>query len=113
MTMPDHLQPGPSSARVWLARHTAGVCALAIGAITFLVLVLARHEIRDDPDLRIAAPGLAATVIAGALSLTRREPARWLVVAGLALAVMGIVFGWVLEAIVVVIVVGAILAAHS
>jgi hypothetical protein len=91
LAKPDHLQAHGD----WLARHAAGAIALAIGAITFVAVVVAQDRLFADPDWRIAVPGFAATAVAAAISLARRERAYTLWPIGVGLAASAMLLGYV------------------
>jgi hypothetical protein len=91
LAKPDHLRDPRGD---WLARHAAGVVALALGAIAFVAVVVAQDRLFADPDWRIAVPGFAATAIAAAISIARRERAYVLWPIGLGLAAVAMLLGW-------------------
>jgi hypothetical protein len=99
---PDHLEPAPLPVRVWLSRHAAAAATLALGALAFVMATVAREGAWAASDLRVALPGLAAAAIAAAVSLARRERAWWLVAAGLALALAGLVVAYLIVVAIVV-----------
>nr|HEX4318406.1 hypothetical protein [Kofleriaceae bacterium] len=114
MHKPDHLEPAPLPARVWLSRHAGAVAALALGALAFVMATVARETAWAATDLRVALPGLGATAIAATISVVRREHAVWLVLSGLALAVAGLVVGYLLVlALVVAVAAVLILILHA
>jgi hypothetical protein len=93
---PDHLQAAPTEPRVWLQRRAAGIAALALGLLTFLVVAISQHPIFSEPDARISIPGFTATLIAALFSWGRREHAHAYWLAGLGLAAAALVLGWFL-----------------
>ena len=93
---PTHLQPLDGSRRAWLARRPAGAIAAVLGALAFIVAAAAQREPWAVPDWQLTAPGLAATAIAAAVSIARREHAYPLWLAGLGLAAAALVLGWFL-----------------
>jgi hypothetical protein len=93
---PAHLQR-PDGAGPWFATRKAGAAALALGALSFLLAAVVHGELSSMPDWRLTVPGLAATAIAAAASVARREPrGYWLWALGLGLAGAAIVLGWFL-----------------
>jgi hypothetical protein len=96
---PDHLRPE----RDWLADHVAGVAALALGVLAFIVVAISQRELWSTPDWRISVPAFVVTGIAALASIARRERgayALWL--PGLGLAAAALVLGWFLMLAVVV-----------
>jgi hypothetical protein len=92
----------------------AGLIALGLGALGFLVVALSQDQLWTTPDWRIAAPFLAATVIAAAASIARREGMWALPLVGVGLAAAALVLGWfVITAIVVIATVVVILILHT
>jgi hypothetical protein len=92
---PDHLRE--VDPRAWLGRHVAGVLALVLGALTFIVVAVSQPHLWASPDPRISIPGFTATLIAAIFSWGRRESGAypyWL--AGLGLALAALVLGWFL-----------------
>jgi hypothetical protein len=104
--VPDHPLAKPEHLRDvrgdWLARHAAGVAALALGALALVAVLIAQDRLFADPDWRIAVPGFAATTIAAAISLARRERAYMLWPIGLGLAACALLVGWVVMLAIVV-----------
>lgn len=118
--MPD--DPAPSLRREtaragevpWALAHLAGLIALGIGALGFLVVALSQDRIWATPDWRIAVPFLGASIVAAVASISRREGTWALPLAGVGLAAAALVLGWfVITAIVVVATVVVILILHS
>ena len=89
---PDHLRPDGD----WLARHVAGVAALALGALAFLVVAITQEPLWSTPDPRISVPGFVVTAIAATASIARRERAVPLWLGGIGLAGAALVLGWFL-----------------
>jgi hypothetical protein len=96
LVKPSHLRPADPSRRAWLARRPAGAIAAVLGAIAFLVAVVAQPEVWATPDPRLTIPGLAATAIAALISIARRERAYPLWLVGLGLATAAFALGWFL-----------------
>jgi len=96
-------------------RKAAAAAALALGALTFLIALIVQGELSSMPDWRLTVPGLAATAVAAAASVARREPGGyWLWALGLGLAGAAVVLGWfLLLAIVAVATAVAILILHA
>jgi hypothetical protein len=104
-----HSHDGP-----WALRHLAGLIALGIGAIGFLVVALSQRELWDTPDWRIALPFVIAAAIAAGVSIARREGAWAIPLVGVGLAASALVLGWfVITAIVVLATVVVIIILHS
>jgi hypothetical protein len=94
--------------------HLAGLIALGLGAVGFLVVALAQDKLWSDPDYRIAVPFLIATAIAAGASIFRREGMWALPMVGLGLAAAAMVLGWfVILAAVVLATVVVIVILHS
>ncbi|MGE0548639.1 MAG: hypothetical protein AB7O24_12690 [Kofleriaceae bacterium] len=114
LSKPAHLQPADSQ-RGWLAVRPAAVAAAVLGALAFLVALIAQPEIGATPDWRITVPGFAVTAIASIISIARRERGGyplWLI--GVGLAAAALVLGWFLMlSIVVAVTVLAIVILHS
>jgi hypothetical protein len=89
---PDHLRPDGD----WLARHVAGVIALALGALAFVVVAVTQEPMWSTPDPRVSVPGFIVTAIAAVASVSRREHAAPFWLAGLGLAGAALVLGWFL-----------------
>ncbi len=100
--LPEHLRAAPTEPRVWLQRRAAGLSALVLGALTFIIVAVSQHPIFSAPDARISIPGFTATLIAAIFSLGRRERAHPYWLAGLGLATCALVLGWVMMLAIVV-----------
>jgi len=114
LTKPAHLRDIPSTRTEWLAKRPAAVATLALGLLTFVIVLVAQRELWSTPDWRLTVPGFAITALASLVSLFRREraPGLWLV--GLGLAAAALVLGWFLMlAIVIGATVVLILILHS
>jgi hypothetical protein len=115
LTRPPHLRRAGTSPLAWLARRPAGLAAALLGLAAFVVVAVAQPTLWSTPDWRLAVPGLAATAIAAAVSIARREPGGyplWLL--GLGLAGATLVLGWFLMlAIVIAATVVLILILHA
>jgi hypothetical protein len=93
---PAHLQR-PAEAGPWLATRKAAAAALALGVLAFLIAAVVHGRLSSSPDWRLTVPGFAATAIAAAASIARREPRGYLLWGlGLGLAGAAIVLGWFL-----------------
>lgn len=89
----------------WLASRPAGVIALALGVVSFLVVAIVHGAGTTVPPAHLSLPGVLAVAIAAGASLIRREPGAyplWLL--GLAAALVAVVLGWFLM---IAIVIGA------
>ena len=78
------------------ARHGAGRVALALGALSFVIVAVTQQPLWSTPDPRISIPGFAITAIAAIVSIGRRERAYPFWLAGLGLAGAALVLGWFL-----------------
>jgi hypothetical protein len=81
----------------WLARRPAGAVALVLGLASFVVVAIVQPALWSTPDAQVSLPGLAATALAAAVSLARRERDAyplWLL--GVGLAGAAVVLGWFL-----------------
>ena len=114
LSRPEHLRAGALPPAAWLAKRAAGMIALGLGVISFLVVAVCQHGLWATPDWRVSVPGCALTAAASVASIVRREPASvwWLL--GLGLAAVAIVLGWFLMmAVVLAVTATAILVLHS
>ena len=85
---PDHLAPVPGRA--------AGIIALALGVLAFVIAAAVRDHVWAPTDLRVGVPGFLATCAAAGLSFARKERAYGYALAGVGLAGAGLVLGWFL-----------------
>ena len=115
LTRPPHLRPAGPSWLTWLAQRLAGTIAALLGLASFIAVAVMQPQVWATPDWRLTVPGLAATAIATAISIARREPGAyplWLL--GLGLAGAALVLGWFLVlAIVVAATVALICVLHA
>ncbi|MEZ4365455.1 MAG: hypothetical protein R2939_04095 [Kofleriaceae bacterium] len=95
-TMRPEMRPEASPGAPWLAAHAAGLIALALGVVGFLVVALTQGEFWEMPDWRLTVPVLVATVAAAAVSFVRREKTIALPLLGVGLAASAVVLGWFL-----------------
>lgn len=118
LTRPPYLRPIAASR--WtlpsaLAQRPAGAIAAVLGIAAFVVIAIVQPTLWSTPDWRLTVPGLAATAIAAAISIARREPTAyplWLL--GLGLAGAAVVLGWFLMlAIVIAATVALVLILHA
>jgi len=93
----------------WLARHTAGVAALALGVIGFAVVAFTADKVWATPDWRLTVPILVVTAAAATASFVRREGAPALPLLGVGLAAAATVLGWFLITAIVVAATGIVL----
>ncbi len=94
---PDHLDTGatPSSAAAtWILAHAAGLLALLIGGVGFIVVLVKQVEILDHPNWRLTIPLFVATLIPTAVAFARKEKSYALPLLGLGLAAVAMVLGW-------------------
>jgi hypothetical protein len=107
-------RPHPGPGGPWVVGHLAGLVALALGVVGFLVTVLAQDTVWASPDWRIPAPFLGAALIAATVSIVRREGMWAIPLIGVGLAAAALVLGWfVITAIVVAATVVVIIILHS
>jgi hypothetical protein len=103
------LRPAAAAPR-WATRPAAAI-ALALGAVSFLVVAVAEGQISSTPSAWLSVPGLVVTAGATAASIARREPRGYVLWgAGLALATAALVLGWFL---LLAIVIGAAVVAMA
>jgi len=99
---PDHLDgraspyDGRRRPRVWLQQHAAGVLALALGALAFIVVAVSQTQMWETPDWRISVPGFVLTGATAVAAIVRKEHSSTLWLLGLGLAGAALVLGWVL-----------------
>jgi hypothetical protein len=100
----------------FLLAHLAGLVALGLGGVGFLVVALAQDQLWSDPDYRIAVPFLVATLGAAVASIVRREGMWAIPMAGVGLAAAAMVLGWfvvlaavVLATVVVIVILHAVM----
>jgi len=93
---PPSLQPQARAARPssWARQHVAGLAALLLGGLAFVVVSLQSQPLWATPDWRITAPFFAITAAAAVLSLVRREGAPAMPLLGAGLAAVTLVLGW-------------------
>ncbi len=101
----------------WIRRHAAGLAAVGLGiagvAVTSIVYFSA-GDLGRIPDPRMTAPFLVATLIAGVVSLVRREGRYSLAAIGVGLAGVAMVLGWaIVVGVVVLATLVAILILHQ
>jgi len=98
----------------WALQHLAGLIALGLGALGFVVVTLSQDRIWASPDWRITVPFLVATLAAAAASIARREGMWVLPLVGVGLAAAALVLGWVvITGIVIAATVVVILILHA
>lgn len=103
MDKPEHLRPVDPSAGAWLATRPAALVACVLGLASFIAVAVAQGELWATPPWYLSVPGLALTVIATVVSVTRREHGHVLWLIGLGIAAAATVLGWfVLVSIVVI-----------
>ncbi len=94
LVKPDHLS-GPT-AGAWFATHAAGVLALVLGTLGFIVVAVTQVELWAAPDWRISAPGFALTALASLAAIARKEPSSTYWLLGLGIAGAALFLGWFL-----------------
>lgn len=94
---PDHLDtpstPG-SAAGAWILAHAAGLLALLIGSVGFIVVLVKQVELFDQPNWRLTIPLFVATLIPTAVAFARKEKSYALPLLGLGLSAAAMVLGW-------------------
>ena len=104
LSKPAHLSDVPTSRGTWLATRPFALVAFALGIVTFIIALVIAEPLWSTPDMRVTVPGFIATVVAGLVSIARRERAWPLWLAGFGMAAAALVLGWFLM---VAIVIGA------
>ena len=89
-----HREAAPPIA--WFAAHAAGLIALALGVIGFLVTSLSQEKFWTTPSWKLTVPFLVVTAAAAAVSIARKERALALPLLGVGLAAAAMVLGWFL-----------------
>ena len=102
LTKPEHLRDPSGTTGAYLAARPAGLAALVLGLVAFVVAAVTQHGMWVPPDWRISVPCLVITVAAAVASMARREQASTLWIVGLALATVAVVLGWFLMVAIVV-----------
>lgn len=98
----------------WALQHLAGLIALGLGGLGFIVVSLSQDRLWATPDWRIAVPFLAASIIAAGASIARREGMWALPLVGVGLAASSLVLGYFLiTAIVIAATVVVIVILHA
>jgi hypothetical protein len=97
------LPPETSTPLAWLARRPAGCAALVLGVAAFLYVTLRQADAWSTPALRDSLPGVGLTAALAVVSILRRERAATLWLAGLGLATIAVVLGYVVIMAVVVV----------
>ncbi len=113
---PDYVNQGMPLGRTVVQRlvaHAAGLTALMVGAVAFIVVVIRQKELWSQPDFRLTVPLFVATLIPTAISFVRKEGSYALPLLGLGMAGVAVVMGWFFAFAVVVVVGGILLAALS
>lgn len=113
---PDYANQGTPLARTVVQRlvaHAAGLVAMTVGAVAFIVVVIRQKELWAQPDFRLTVPLFVATLIPTAISFVRKEGSYALPLLGLGLAGVAVVMGWFFAVLVVVLVAVILFAALS
>lgn len=109
---PDHLDP-PSQAApavAWLLGHAAGLAALLLGTVTFIVVTVFQQEFWSQPNWRLTVPLFAVTLVATVIAFVRKEKTYALPLLGLGLAGATLVLGWFFMFLAVAIVASVVVA---
>jgi hypothetical protein len=93
---PPPLRPeaSPAQAGSWLRHHAAGLVALTLGALAFIVVTLQPQPLWAAPDWRITVPFLLATLVAAVVSFARKEGTPVVPLLGVGIAASTLVLGW-------------------
>lgn len=114
---PDYLNQGKPPLGHVIARHlvthAAGLTALVVGAVAFIVVVIRQKELWSQPDFRLTVPLFVATLIPAAISFVRKEGSYALPLLGLGMAGVAVVLGWFFAALAVAVVAAILLVALS
>jgi hypothetical protein len=94
LTKPDHLDG--QIRHEWLIKHAAGVAALVLGALAFIVVAISQDQMWAQPDWRISVPAFALTAVAALAAIYRKEHSSTYWLLGLGLAGAALVLGWIL-----------------
>ncbi|MEZ4361163.1 MAG: hypothetical protein R3B48_13340 [Kofleriaceae bacterium] len=103
---PEHLAPPPSTAGAALRARAAGLAALTLGAVGFIVVTVSQRSVWAQPDWRLTTPFFVASLAAAAVALARKEPSYALPLLGVGLAAAAMVLGWFLLVAAVVVATG-------
>jgi hypothetical protein len=97
-TVPPPLRPeaGSTRPRSWPAQHPAGLTALVLGALAFMVVSLQQRPLWATPDWRLTVPAFVATLTAAIVAFARKEGTPALALLGVGLAAATLVLGWFL-----------------
>lgn len=113
---PDYVNQGMPLGRTVVQRlvaHAAGLVAMTVGAVAFIVVVIRQKELWSQPDVRLTVPLFVATLVPAAISFVRKEGSYALPLLGLGLAGASIVMGWFFATLAVAVVAGILLVALS
>lgn len=113
---PDYVNQGMPLGRTVVQRlvaHAAGLVAMTVGAVAFIVVVIRQKELWSQPDFRLTVPLFVATLVPAAISFVRKEGSYALPLLGLGLAGASIVMGWFFATLAVAVVAGILLVALS
>ena len=86
----------------WLEQHAAGLVALVLGAVGFVVTSVQQEQFWSTPDWRLTVPFFVATLGATVVSFVRREGVPALALLGVGLAAATLVLGWFIVTAVVI-----------
>jgi hypothetical protein len=95
---PDHLDPprltGGPAAGAWILAHAAGLVALLLGTVSFIVVTVSQREFWSQPNWRLTIPFFVVTLVATVVAFVRKEKTYALPLLGLGLAAATLVLGW-------------------
>lgn len=97
LARPDHLDASaarPGDGARWFLHHAAGLSALVIGAVAFIVVTTSQRQFWAQPDFRLTVPFFIAALVATAIAFARKETSYALPLLGLGLAAVTMVLGW-------------------
>jgi hypothetical protein len=113
---PDHLDapPPPSGRQVaWLLDHAAGLAALVLGTVAFIVVTVSQREFWAQPNWRLTVPFFVVTLAVTAVSFVRKEKSYALPLLGLGLAAATLMLGWFFLVAAVVVATGLVILVLS
>ena len=113
---PDHLdaaRPAPGRQLAWLLDHAAGLAALVVGAVAFIIVTVSQREFWTQPSWRLTVPFFVVTLAITAVSFARKEKSYALPLLGLGLAAATLVLGWFFLVAAVVVATGLVILVLS
>lgn len=80
----------------WFANHAVGLITLLVGVVGFIIVAVNQEQFWDQPDWRLTAPFLAATIAGAVVSIAKKEGAVALPLLGVGAAGAAMVLGFFL-----------------